>query len=64
MAVAADQEQRQKASWRSLTAIVDFAVGSHARAIAVLLVASLVSFLPGFFSTPPIDRDEALRASH
>jgi 4-amino-4-deoxy-L-arabinose transferase-like glycosyltransferase len=59
MAVAADQEQRQKASWRSLTAIVDFAVGSHARAIAVLLVASLVSFLPGFFSTPPIDRDEA-----
>src|SRR3977135_2253064 len=59
MAVAADQEQRQKASWRSLTAIVDFAVGSHARAIAVLLVAWLVSFLPGFFSTPPIDRDEA-----
>src|SRR4030081_1507535 len=59
MAVAADQEQRQKASWRSLTAIVDFAAGSHARAIAVLLVASLVSFLPGFFSTPPIDRDEA-----
>jgi 4-amino-4-deoxy-L-arabinose transferase-like glycosyltransferase len=59
MAVAADQERRQKASRRSLTAIVDFAVGSHARAIAVLLIACLVSFLPGFFSTPPIDRDEA-----
>jgi 4-amino-4-deoxy-L-arabinose transferase-like glycosyltransferase len=59
MAVAADQERRPKASRRSLTAIVDFAVGSHARAIAVLLIACLVSFLPGFFSTPPIDRDEA-----
>ena len=59
MAVAADQERRQKASGRSLTAIVDFAVGSHARAVAVLLIACLVSFLPGFFSTPPIDRDEA-----
>ncbi len=59
MAVTADKERRQQTSWRSLTAIIDFAVASHARAIAVLLVASLVSFLPGFFSTPPIDRDEA-----
>src|SRR5712692_3981481 len=46
-------------SARSLEAIVDFAVGSHARAIAVLLVVSILSFLPGFFSIPPIDRDEA-----
>ena len=46
-------------SARSLEAIVDFAVGSHARAIAVLLVVALLSFLPGFFSIPPIDRDEA-----
>jgi 4-amino-4-deoxy-L-arabinose transferase-like glycosyltransferase len=43
----------------SLTAIVDFAVGSHLRALAVLLVVALAGFLPGFFSTPPIDRDEA-----
>jgi 4-amino-4-deoxy-L-arabinose transferase-like glycosyltransferase len=43
----------------SLTAIVDFAMGSHLRALAVLLVVALAGFLPGFFSTPPIDRDEA-----
>jgi len=39
--------------------VVDFAVVSHARAVAVLLVVSLLAFLPGFFSVPPIDRDEA-----
>ena len=39
--------------------MVDFAVVSHARAVAVLLVVSLLAFLPGFFSVPPIDRDEA-----
>ena len=59
MTVTAGNERRQKASARSLEAIVDFAVGSHARAVAVLLVAALLSFLPGFFSIPPIDRDEA-----
>src|SRR5215470_4214493 len=59
MAVTAGNEPRQKASARSLEAVVDFAVGSHARAVAVLLVAALLSFLPGFFSIPPIDRDEA-----
>jgi 4-amino-4-deoxy-L-arabinose transferase-like glycosyltransferase len=42
-----------------LIAIVDFAVSSHRRAVAVLLVASLLAFLPGFFQIPPVDRDEA-----
>jgi 4-amino-4-deoxy-L-arabinose transferase-like glycosyltransferase len=50
---------RRSTGVRSLTAVVDFAIGSHARAIAVLLVVSLLAFLPGFFSVPPIDRDEA-----
>jgi 4-amino-4-deoxy-L-arabinose transferase-like glycosyltransferase len=60
MAVIADRERRQQAaSVRSLKAIVDFATGSHARAVAVLLVVALLSFLPGFFSIPPVDRDEA-----
>src|SRR5262247_2892081 len=59
MVVTADNEGRQKASARSLKSIVDFAVGSHARAMAVLLVVALLGFLPGFFSVPPIDRDEA-----
>jgi len=35
------------------------ATASHARALGLLLVVSLVCFLPGFFNTPPVDRDEA-----
>ena len=42
-----------------LTAIVDAAVSSHARAVAVLVLAALLAFLPGFFQIPPTDRDEA-----
>src|SRR4051812_23064734 len=42
-----------------LTAIVDYAVSSHARAVAVLVLAALLAFLPGFFQVPPTDRDEA-----
>jgi 4-amino-4-deoxy-L-arabinose transferase-like glycosyltransferase len=59
MVVAVDNKERSKASAHSLTTIVDFAVGSHARAAAVLLVVALLGFLPGFFSIAPIDRDEA-----
>jgi 4-amino-4-deoxy-L-arabinose transferase-like glycosyltransferase len=44
---------------RSLTAAVDFAVASHRRAIAPLVVFSFLVFLPGFFQIPPVDRDEA-----
>src|ERR1700686_2412945 len=36
-----------------------FVAGSHARAVAFLLVCGLLLFLPGFFNIPPIDRDEA-----
>src|SRR5438093_3695335 len=60
MVVTAESEERHAAaSGRGLPAIVDFAVGSHSRAVAVLLVVALLSFLPGFFTIPPIDRDEA-----
>ena len=41
-----------------LTAIVDYAVSSHARAVAVLVLTALLAFLPGFFQIPPTDRDE------
>jgi len=52
---------KERFSWRAngLTAIVDWAVSSHARAVAVLMVAALLAFLPGFFQIPPVDRDEA-----
>jgi 4-amino-4-deoxy-L-arabinose transferase-like glycosyltransferase len=39
--------------------ILAAATASHARVVAFLLVMSLVCFLPGFFSIPPVDRDEA-----
>jgi 4-amino-4-deoxy-L-arabinose transferase-like glycosyltransferase len=42
-----------------LSAIIDFAIRSHARATLILIVVSLLAFLPGFFGIPPIDRDEA-----
>jgi 4-amino-4-deoxy-L-arabinose transferase-like glycosyltransferase len=52
---------RQQSSFRAngLTAIIDVAVSSHARAVAVLVLAALLAFLPGFFQIPPTDRDEA-----
>src|SRR5947199_8938330 len=43
----------------NLEAVLDFATASHARAIAVLLLISLLGFLPGFLSIPPLDRDAA-----
>ena len=42
-----------------LTAIVDYAVASHGRAVAVLILTALLAFLPGFFQISPTDRDEA-----
>src|SRR5580704_7403352 len=38
---------------------VDFATGTHARAVAFLVAVALLAFLPGFFHIPPVDRDEA-----
>jgi 4-amino-4-deoxy-L-arabinose transferase-like glycosyltransferase len=38
---------------------LDYAVASHRRAVVLLLLFSLLAFLPGFFRIPPVDRDEA-----
>jgi 4-amino-4-deoxy-L-arabinose transferase-like glycosyltransferase len=59
MSVTAGDGRRQTASTLNPKAIVDYATGSHWRAVALLLVLSLLCFLPGFFSIPPVDRDEA-----
>jgi 4-amino-4-deoxy-L-arabinose transferase-like glycosyltransferase len=59
MAVTARYDQEQLAPARNLGAILDFATRSHARAAAVLVLVALLNFLPGFFTVPPIDRDEA-----
>jgi 4-amino-4-deoxy-L-arabinose transferase-like glycosyltransferase len=42
-----------------LVRLIDFVTGSHLRATAFLILCSLLLFLPGFFTIPPIDRDEA-----
>src|SRR5437764_5265764 len=44
---------------KDIGALFALATASHARAIAVLVLVSLISFLPGFFNIPPVDRDEA-----
>jgi len=42
-----------------LARLIDFVAASHARAIAFLMLCGLLLFLPGFFTIPAIDRDEA-----
>ncbi len=59
MTTTSSQEARIQLPVKGLTALVDFAVASHARAIVVLVLVALAAFLPGFFALPPIDRDEA-----
>ena len=44
---------------KDIGALLAVATASHARAIAVLVLISLISFLPGSFNIPPVDRDEA-----
>ncbi len=51
--------QRPQRAAKGLTALIDLACASHARAAAFLVAFSLLAFLPGFFQIPPIDRDEA-----
>jgi 4-amino-4-deoxy-L-arabinose transferase-like glycosyltransferase len=60
MSTAADDDTMPSlAPPRGLSAALDFAVGSHRRAAALLLAFCLIAFLPGFFQIPPVDRDEA-----
>ena len=42
-----------------LVDLLDFVNGDHVRAVAFLVLCGFLLFLPGFFSIPPIDRDEA-----
>jgi 4-amino-4-deoxy-L-arabinose transferase-like glycosyltransferase len=39
--------------------LLEHATASHGRVALVLVLVSLVAFLPGFFQIPPVDRDEA-----
>lgn len=44
---------------KDLGAALGLATTSHMRASLLLIVVALLSFLPGFFNIPPVDRDEA-----
>src|SRR5215831_11389957 len=54
-----EEGQRPAASSGNDAVLMDFAARSHARACLILLAAALLAVLPGFFTIPPIDRDEA-----
>jgi 4-amino-4-deoxy-L-arabinose transferase-like glycosyltransferase len=59
MAVIAEQKIWRGFQNLGITSLLDEATASHLRAISVLALLALASFLPGFFQIPPIDRDEA-----
>src|SRR5450759_5418413 len=59
MSTTTDDARQSIAPARGLAAVLDYAADSHRRAAALLVVFSLIAFLPGFFQIPPVDRDEA-----
>ena len=59
MSTTTDDARQSIAPARGLTAVLDYAAAAHGRAAALLVVFSLIAFLPGFFQIPPVDRDEA-----
>jgi 4-amino-4-deoxy-L-arabinose transferase-like glycosyltransferase len=52
-------EEHHRTLIPGLGALLDFLAASHLRAMTFLVAICLVSYLPGFFNIPPIDRDEA-----
>jgi 4-amino-4-deoxy-L-arabinose transferase-like glycosyltransferase len=56
---AGQQSVKPANSSRRLLAAFDFATTSHFRAIIFLTLCAIVILVPGFFTIPAIDRDEA-----
>jgi len=44
---------------RGIVAVLNAVSTSHARAVAFLILCGLLFYLPGFFTIPAVDRDEA-----
>jgi 4-amino-4-deoxy-L-arabinose transferase-like glycosyltransferase len=44
---------------RGIVAVLNFVSTSHARAVAFLILCGMLFYLPGFFTIPAVDRDEA-----
>jgi 4-amino-4-deoxy-L-arabinose transferase-like glycosyltransferase len=58
MTIIAEPKMWKGSTHWGIGSLMGFAAASHLRAVAVLAVISLASFLPGFFQIPPVDRDE------
>ncbi|HWV42283.1 glycosyltransferase family 39 protein [Pseudorhodoplanes sp.] len=64
MATGWDEEsfakRETRETWqRGLGGVLDYACATDTRAIVILLIFSLLAFLPGISKVPPIDREEA-----
>ena len=59
MSTTTNDARQSLAPARGLSGVLDYAGGSHRRVCGLLIVFSLIAFLPGFFQIPPVDRDEA-----
>ncbi len=59
MAVIGEHRSRERVGRWAITDLVSFATASHLRAALFLMLVSFAAFLPGFFTIPPVDRDEA-----
>lgn len=57
--VSAPDESRSTGLADFANDLVDLAAGAHWRAVILLSLVAVLAFLPGFFSAPPVDRDEA-----
>ena len=59
MSTTTNDARQSMAPGRGLAAALDYAAASHRSAAILLVLFSLLAFLPGFFQIPPVDRDEA-----
>jgi 4-amino-4-deoxy-L-arabinose transferase-like glycosyltransferase len=59
MTSTTDHARQGIARAKGLAAVLDYACASHRRAALILVAFAVLSFLPGFFQIPPVDRDEA-----
>ncbi|HEU5272771.1 MAG TPA: glycosyltransferase family 39 protein [Xanthobacteraceae bacterium] len=59
MTVVIDETAKRLSFGPDHKALADFASASNGRATAWLVLVCLLTFLPGFFTLPPVDRDEA-----
>jgi 4-amino-4-deoxy-L-arabinose transferase-like glycosyltransferase len=59
MSTTTDNARQSTVRARGLAAVLDYASATNGRAAALLVIFSLIIFIPGFFQIPPVDRDEA-----